>query len=147
MTDTLDMLKTQERELRRQIGLLDADLGDVRVAIQAIESRRNPARQTSRPTSKGRPSMKIDEAITQAIRNEAGTPKAIHNFLDRELGIKTTRNSVGTRLGRLKKKGIVDHDGSRWIMPRTNEAPPKQSDGAPQVTGRADTLPNATEDR
>lgn len=141
MTDTLDMLKTQERELRKQIGAIEADLSDVRVAIQAIEARRNPARQSSRPTNKGRPSMKIDDAVIQAIRNEAGTPKEIHSFLDREMGIKTTRNSIGTRLGRLKKKHLVDHDGKRWIMPKKNEAPPADTEGAPQVTGEGDASP------
>jgi hypothetical protein len=36
-----------------------------------------------------------------------------------EMGVETSKNSVSTRLSKMKNDGLLDHDGEGWIVPET----------------------------
>jgi hypothetical protein len=49
--------------------------------------------------------MAIDDAILEAVKNEVRAPTPMIKFLEHQLAIHTTINSVRTRLSRLKQQG------------------------------------------
>jgi len=91
---------------------------------------------------------RINDSILEAVKSGAGTPAEIHEFLARHLSVETSKHSVSTRLSKLKNEGHLDHDGTRWVLPKKVEGPaaptaepPKQSG---PVTGREGGYPPAS---
>lgn len=60
-------------------------------------------------------SMNVGEAIVYAVEHGCTTPTQVLAYLETELGITTTLNSVRARLSPLKKEGKIGHDGKGWV--------------------------------
>ncbi len=140
MSSTLEMLRAQEKEIRGRIASLHAELGDVAAAVAAIEARHNPPPKPG-AAKEARAALSINDGIVEAVRNGRGAPTPILHFLKRELGIDTTRNSVSTRLGKLREAGLLAHNGSEWIIAPKNETPSAGTEGASRNTGEGDASP------
>ncbi len=118
MESITDILHEQERILKNEISELQAELKKVRVALNAIEGR---AQTVSAAPRSGPPT--VNDAILEAIKNGRGTPTTILDFIQQELGLETTKNSVSTRLSRMKADGQIDHDSDgEWIIAEQVEA-------------------------
>lgn len=110
---------TEQREgLERQIAELNAELRDIVTAVAAIKKSREPEAEKREAQSKPKAfpqKMPIDEAVLRAVANGRVTPKNILLFIQKDLSMSTTLNSVRARLSRLKSGGKVGHNGNGWI--------------------------------
>lgn len=116
MSEIVDYLKTQRREVEAQLEALKVKIHEIDAALQGIENVLSTKTRPAKPSNK----MSLNDAIIEAIKSGHGTPTLILKYIQEHLGFITTKNSVSTRLTRLKNKKLVSHDGSGWIMPKTD---------------------------
>ena len=122
--DTIEILESEREkaEKSRQLACapFDNQIAEIDAAISAIKAKRNAAGSTQSESTTPpatRQIMSIDDGIVEAVRNDNRTPANIYIFLERQLGIKTTINSVRTRVSRLKSDGKIARGDDGWIMP------------------------------
>ena len=116
----VEILETRRTELEAQKAVIDKELDDVLIALDAIAAKQKGAQKTLVPKpSPPQHSMPIDEAIIIAVRNGNRTPAAVLGYLQRELHLQTTINSVRTRLSRLKRERKIVSTPFGWSLPMT----------------------------
>lgn len=76
--------------------------------------------------------MPVNDAIVMAVNAGCKSPVQILSYLVSELGIKTTLNSVRSRVSPLKQMGRIAHDGSGWI-PVQGKGSSEESEGSNQL--------------
>jgi hypothetical protein len=110
----MEILKSRKVDLQRQVDALDREIKDVDVAIAAI-LKANDGREQAASSPQAKHSMPVDDAIIRAVGAGMKTPTDILSYLERELGINTTINSIRTRVSRLKKNKKIGHDATGWL--------------------------------
>jgi hypothetical protein len=129
MPDIIETLRAKKAEIKESIRLLQIEDREIDTAISAIEDGRSKivsAVGTIRGTgtvtgvSAVSSNMGINEGIVEAVKNGADSPAKIFHFLKPHLGIETTKNSVNTRLGKLRDNGRIAYRDGRWV-PATKE--------------------------
>lgn len=88
----------------------------------------------------------INNAILEAISLGNTTPAAIYEFITEQRQIDTSKNSVSTRLSKMKNDGLIDNDGQGWSVVKKEEGPgakasePSKPEMGP-ATGRGTVFP------
>lgn len=106
-----EVLKAKKQEIVSQIAELRKGLRDIEAALEILEP---SATVESKAVTGGHT---VNQAILWAVHNGNGTPAEIYAFITNEMNVDTSKNSVSTRLSKMKNDGLLDHDGERWIIP------------------------------
>jgi len=114
----LDFLKKRRSELSAEIGAMNVELSQLDAAINALVTFSDicGVRPVRVVMGAGRP-MTIDKAIEIAVWEGRRRPAAILEYLESEMGISTTINSVRTRTSRLKSAGRLVLGQAGWQIP------------------------------
>jgi hypothetical protein len=133
MSNIVDVLVARKAEIKQSIKTLQTEEREVDIALAAIEGTRAKV-SSSVGTAAGKgsatgigASMSINDGIIEAVKSGADSPSKIFQFLKPHLGIETTKNSVNTRLGKLRENKLIAHRDGRWV-PVKNEARPPDGD-------------------
>lgn len=114
MSFARDILKAKRQEMLAQISELRKGLREIDQALEILE----PALGNEGRTVISVGSSTVNDAIIWAVSNGAGTPAEIYNFITNDLSMETSKNSVSTRLSKMKNEGLLDHDGEHWVLPK-----------------------------
>lgn len=120
MSQIAEMLQRKRKELMDSAAAIAVDLQDVETALAAIggasssESHLAGRGDQVQEVRIAHP-MKVGDAIVQAVNAGHSAPKAILEYLQLELSVFTTLNSVRSRLSPLKAEGRIAHDGDGWV--------------------------------
>lgn len=120
MSQIAEMLQRKRKELMESAAAIAVDLHDVEIALAAIggvvssESHLAGRGDQAQLPRIAHP-MKVGDAIVQAVNAGHSSPKAILEYLQTELGVFTTLNSVRSRVSPLKTEGRIAHDGNGWV--------------------------------
>jgi hypothetical protein len=125
MSRAVEILKAEKLRMQTDIAELRRGIREIDTALAAIEGVDGSAAASQQPSSP------INHGIIDAISNGCRTPSAIHSFLESR-GVDTSRQSVSTRLQRLKNDGLIAHDGERWTLPK-DEGPDDESGPSDQL--------------
>ncbi|RVD71395.1 MAG: hypothetical protein E5V62_14860 [Mesorhizobium sp.] len=144
-----DLLRQKKQELLAQVAEIRKDIRELDAALELLEGGGKDAASSEgkffSPTVTAGPSP-INAAILEAIKNGNGTPEAIYLFIRDHLQIDTTKNSVSTRLSKMKNDGLIDNDGQGWTVVQKAEGPgastsePSKPEMGP-ATGRGTVFP------
>ena len=156
--DILNILREQEREVNDGITRLEAEIeslaarkAEVQAAISAVLKMRTaadlPTQSVATPRQTEANRMPIDDAIIEAVKNDARAPAAILSFMQKHLGVQTTINSVRTRVSRLRANGRLTHDQRGWVLPEqiheglplNENDPPEGGSDAEEVTASSES--------
>ncbi|MGN6536786.1 MAG: hypothetical protein ACTHKQ_13800 [Mesorhizobium sp.] len=121
MSRAIEILKAEKQRMLEEIADLRKGVREIDVALAAISGSDAPA------PSSGQAGSPINDGIIEAIKNDMGTPAAIHSFLSRHLNIETSKHSVSTRLSKMKNEGLIAHDGEKWVLPKKQEGSEAQT--------------------
>lgn len=135
-----EVLKAKKQEIVSQIADLRKGLRDIEAALEILDP---PSGGEGKIVPGDR--QTVNEAILWAVHNGNGTPAEIYNFITNEMSVETSKNSVSTRLSKMKNEGLLEHDGERWIVPLKTKAPDVDASEAFEelgpVTGRGRVFP------
>ncbi|MCF6304624.1 MAG: hypothetical protein L3J33_04580 [Rhodobacteraceae bacterium] len=119
--DTSQYLQTRKEEILKAIRDQQEELRDIDTALNAINSSHsksdNRHSMLRQPKIRAPKALTIDEAVVEAVNNGRKKPMVIFDFVSSQLGIKTTINSVRTRLTKLKNDGKIAKSVDGWVMP------------------------------
>ncbi len=116
MSRTTNILENRLAQVAAELEPLQTELREIQTALDAIRAQDISLSQVE--SSK----LPINDAILEAIRNGQSKPADIHKFLADHLRVHTTRNSVNTRLSKLKKEGVIKSGENGWEVD-TNKEP------------------------
>jgi len=117
VTQIVKILESRKLEVERQLKPLREELRDINAALGAIASQELSASeyQINR--------MQINDAVIEAIKSGNKNPTDILDYMAKHLNVVTTKNSVNTRLYKLRKSGAIARGKSGWIVKNKKEAP------------------------
>ena len=130
----INTLRNRRSDLQKEIELLRRELRHIEIALDAIAK----AEDQEKAAAPDRV-MPIDDAVIEAVKNGIRSPSTILKFLETNLHINTTINSVRTRVSRLKNDGRLARDERGWIMPSEVRRQLPLNGNAPPDEGGADT--------
>jgi hypothetical protein len=112
-----DILIQRQTELKASISAVEAELKDIDLALKAMGASKP---ESDKPVSMAarfqvRHSMPVNDAVIRAVEAGRKTPVLILDYIQKELGIQTTLNSVRSRVSPLKQEGKIGHDGTGWV--------------------------------
>ena len=112
-----DILIQRQTELKASISAVEAELKDIDLALKAMGVSKP---ESAKPASMAdrfqvRHSMPVNDAVIRAVEAGRKTPVLILDYIQKELGIQTTLNSVRSRVSPLKQDGKIGHDGNGWV--------------------------------
>ncbi len=128
MQSTIDLLQQRATELEKEFRFIKRQLEDTRKALKAIVPSSTSGQQKHRSSPKN--PMTVRQAIIEAIKSERVMPTEIFDFMSKQLGMSTSKNSINTQLNRMKKAGLVAHNGKHWTLPT---APSVQKNSPPDA--------------
>lgn len=112
-----EVLAQRRDELIAGQAEVEAELHDIDLALKAMSGA--PAKAVEKTSMASRfqirHSMPVNDAIVKAVEAGRKTPVDILNYLQNELGVQTTLNSVRSRVSPLKQEGKIGHDGTGWV--------------------------------
>lgn len=114
-----EILNKRHADLKAGIAVVEHELREIEAALKAIESvtpsaPSSPAQESSNRFDI-RHSMPVNDAVVLAVNAGCKTPMEILKYLQNQLGIMTTINSVRSRVSPLKAEGKIKHDGTGWV--------------------------------
>lgn len=112
-----EILIQRQTELKASISAVEAELKDIDLALKAMGASKP---ESDKPVSMAarfqvRHSMPVNDAVIRAVEAGRKTPVLILDYIQKELGIQTTLNSVRSRVSPLKQEGKIGHDGTGWV--------------------------------
>lgn len=112
-----ELLTQRREELKVSFSAIEAELKDIDRALKAMGDvpRDSAAGPSMANRFQIRHSMPVNDAIIKAVESGRTTPAQILDYLHNVLGIKTTLNSVRSRVSPLKQEGKIAHDGAGWV--------------------------------
>jgi hypothetical protein len=112
-----EVLAQRREELVAGQAEVEAELRDIDLALKAMGGASAKAVEKASMANRFqiRHSMPVNEAIVKAVEAGRKTPVNILQYLQDDLGIQTTINSVRSRVSPLKQEGKIAHDGEGWV--------------------------------
>ena len=112
-----EVLAQRREELIAGQAAVEAELRDIDLALKAMGGASVKAVEKTSMANRFqiRHSMPVNEAIVKAVEAGRKTPVNILQYLQDDLGIQTTINSVRSRVSPLKQEGKIAHDGEGWV--------------------------------
>lgn len=119
-----ELLTQRREELKASIAAVEAELKDIDLALNAMSSApsESVAKLSMVSRFQIRHAMPVNEAIVKAVDAGRKTPVAILQYLQDDLNIQTTLNSVRSRVSPLKQEGKIAHDGKGWVPAQQRQA-------------------------
>lgn len=127
MSIALEILLEKKQEKQNQMATLRTEIKEIVIAIRLLEGGMQPLSTQASGASE------INAAILVAVKNGCKTPSAIFEYLEKVSGISTTKNSINTRLNKMKGE-LLTNDSSGWSA-RRKETPDVDASGAPSTGG------------
>ena len=106
-------------------------------ALNAVRSVSTGVVVSSRPKAK----MKINDAIVEAVNSGRKNPRGIFDFIENQLGIDTTINSVRVRVSKLRIGGLIAKDAEGYAPIQKDKAPDEPTSEALKVAGEVEASP------
>jgi hypothetical protein len=106
-----EILKQKKQELLAQAAEIRKGIRDLDAALEVLGEP-----ETGKSAAIAGQSSPINAAILEAISHGNGTPESIYLFIRDQTSVETTKNSISTRLSKLKNDGLIDHDGQGWVL-------------------------------
>ncbi|MGY3328517.1 hypothetical protein ACVILI_001534 [Mesorhizobium sp. USDA 4775] len=126
MSIATEILKQKRQELLARAAEIRKDIRDIDAALEILGGE---ARTVAGTIYTGNANFSllpagpspINNAIIDAISQGATTPAAIYEFITEQRQIDTSKNSVSTRLSKMKNDGLIDNDGRGWTVVKKAE--------------------------
>ncbi|TIP04935.1 MAG: hypothetical protein E5X72_09655 [Mesorhizobium sp.] len=109
-----EILRQKKQELLAQVAELRKDIRELDAALELLGDVAGKAGSTVSPA--GSVPSPINAAILEAISQGNSTPEAIYLFVVHQMQVDTTKNSISTRLSKLKNDGLIENDGQGWTL-------------------------------
>ena len=113
-----EMLIQRREELKASISAVEAELNDIDLALNAMGGAKPDSENKKSSMAdrfQVRHSMPVNEAIIKAVAAGRKTPVLILDYVQKELGVQTTLNSVRSRVSPLKQDGKIGRDNTGWV--------------------------------
>lgn len=138
MINVKEMLLTQRDTINAQIKALKVEVTKIDAALQAVEEVSGPKLPNPAKGSK----LNVNDAIIEAIKNGHHSATEIVGFIEKQLILSTTLNSVRTRLSALKKEKKISNTAKGWVMLNLKDKPSDKKPEGSKVTGEVTASPN-----
>ncbi|MBZ9870167.1 hypothetical protein LB542_04725 [Mesorhizobium sp. BR1-1-9] len=126
MSIAKEILKQKRQELLAQVAEIRKDIREIEAALEVLGGETRTVAGTIY-TGNANFSLlpagasPINNAIIDAISQGNTTPAAIFDFITEQRQIDTSKNSVSTRLSKMKNDGLIDNDGQGWTVVKKAE--------------------------
>lgn len=110
-----DILRAKRQELAAQASELRKSIREIDAALELLG-------EAEGSKSVGSSASPINAAIVEAVSQGCSTPAQIYNFVTHVKEIDTSKNSISTRLSKLKNDGVIDNNENGWV--------PKKAEGS-----------------
>lgn len=118
MQSAQEILKQHLIELERQKSIINHDIEATNIALEAIDSGHHADERSASSLNIPKiQKMTVRDVIMEALKNGRYMPSDMLAFATKELGMAISKNSINTQLNRMKKAGLVAHNGQHWILP------------------------------
>lgn len=136
-----DILRAKRQQLMGEVAEIRRSIRELDAALEVLgeaELGKNGGAASASP---------INAAIVDAISQGNSTPAQIFEFVTTQKDIDTSKNSISTRLSKMKNDGLIDHDGHGWVLLKTegsDASTSKPSSNMGPATGRGKGFPSNT---